>query len=74
MQTQLLIGGRLVAGEGVTDPVLDAASGAAIAQVAGASEAQVNAAVAAAEAAFPAWARSAPKERAAFLLGIAEHI
>ena len=74
MQTQLLIGGRLVAGEGVTDPVLDAASGAAIAQVAGASEAQVNAAVAAAEAAFPAWARSAPKERAAALLRIADHI
>jgi aminobutyraldehyde dehydrogenase len=74
MQTQLLIGGRLVAGEGVTDPVLDAASGAGIALVPGASETQVNAAVAAAEAAFPAWARSAPKERAALLLRIAEHI
>jgi aminobutyraldehyde dehydrogenase len=74
MQTQLLIGGRLVAGEGLTDPVLDAASGAGIAQVPGASETQVNAAVAAAEAAFPAWARSAPKERAALLLRIADHI
>jgi aminobutyraldehyde dehydrogenase len=74
MQTQLLIGGRLVAGEGVTDPVLDAASGAEIAQLPGASETQVNAAVATAEAAFPAWARSAPKERAAFLLRIADHI
>jgi aminobutyraldehyde dehydrogenase len=42
--------------------------------VPGASEEQVNAAVAAAEAAFPAWARSAPKERAAALLRIAEHI
>lgn len=74
MQTQLLIGGRLVAGEGVTDPVLDAASGAGIALVPGASETQVNAAVAAAETAFPAWARSAPKERAALLLRIADHI
>ena len=74
MQTQLLIGGRLVAGEGVTDPVLDAASGAEIALVPGASEDQVDAAVAAAEAAFPAWARSAPKERAALLLRIADHI
>src|SRR5579863_3043851 len=74
MQTQLLIGGRLVAGEGVTDPVLDAASGAGIAQLPGASETQVNAAVAAAEAAFPAWARSAPRERAAALLRIADHI
>src|SRR5580704_10060713 len=74
MQTQLLIGGRLVAGEGVPEPVLDAASGAELAVVPGASEAQVNAAVGAAEAAFPAWARSAPKERAAALLRIAEHI
>jgi aminobutyraldehyde dehydrogenase len=74
MQTQLLIGGRLVAGEGVTDPVLDAASGAGIALVPGASETQVNAAVAAAQTAFPAWARSAPKERAALLLRIADHI
>jgi aminobutyraldehyde dehydrogenase len=74
MQTQLLIGGRLVAGEGVTDRVLDAASGAEIALVPGATEPQVNAAVAAAEAAFPAWARTAPKERAAALLRIAAHI
>ncbi|GAC1453571.1 MAG: gamma-aminobutyraldehyde dehydrogenase [Steroidobacteraceae bacterium] len=74
MQTQLLIGGRLVAGEGITEPVLDAASGGEIAQVPGASEAQVSAAVAAAEAAFPAWARGAPKERAALLLRIADHI
>ena len=74
MQTQLLIGGRLVAGEGVTDRVLDAASGAEIAAVSGASETQVNAAVAAAEAAFPAWARTPPKERAALLLRIAEHL
>jgi len=71
MQTQLLIGGRLVAGEGAADPVLDAASGAAIATVASASEPQVQAAVAAAEAAFPAWAGTAPKERAGALLRIA---
>jgi len=71
MQTQLLIGGRLVGGEGAPDPVLDAASGAEIATVASASEAQVHAAVAAAEAAFPAWAGTAPKDRAAGLLRIA---
>jgi len=74
MQTQLLIGGRLVAGEGAAEPVLDAATGEQIAAVPEASVAQVNAAVAAAEAAFSAWARTAPKERAALLLRVADHI
>jgi len=74
MQTQLLIGGRLVAGEAAADRVLDAASGAAIAAVPAASTAQVDAAVAAAEAAFPAWAQTAPKERSAALLRIAAHL
>jgi aminobutyraldehyde dehydrogenase len=72
MQTQLLIGGRLVAGEGAVESVLDAASGAEIATVAGATAAQVEAAVAAAEAAFPAWSRTAPKDRGAQLTRIAE--
>jgi aminobutyraldehyde dehydrogenase len=74
MQTQLLIGGRLVAGEGASESVLDAASGAEIAVVPGASEAQVEAAVAAAEAAFPGWSRTAPRERAALLLRVAERL
>jgi aminobutyraldehyde dehydrogenase len=74
MQTQLLIGGRLVTGEGVAEAVLDAASGEKIAQVPEASIEQVNAAVMAAEAAFPGWARTAPKERATLLLRIADHI
>jgi aminobutyraldehyde dehydrogenase len=74
MQTQLLIGGHLVGGEGPPDPVLDAATGAQIAQVPSASLAQVNAAVRAAEAAFPAWAALPPKDRAAALLRIADHL
>jgi len=74
MNTKLLIGGRLVAGEGTADAVLDAASGAEIAAVPAASVQQVQAAVSAAEDAFDAWARTAPKERAAALLGIAEEI
>jgi aminobutyraldehyde dehydrogenase len=74
MQTQFLIGGRLVAGEGPGLPVLDAASGAQIAAVPEATVAQVDAAVLAAEAAFPGWARTAPKERAARLSAIAAHI
>ena len=74
MQTQLLIGGRLVEGEAAAEPVLDAASGAQIASVHEASVAQVDAAVGAAETAFPGWARTAPKERAAALLRVADHI
>src|SRR6267378_7306786 len=72
MQTQLLIGGRLVAGEGAVESVLDAASGAEIATVPGATAAQVEAAVAAAEAAFPGWSRTAPKDRGALLTRVAE--
>jgi len=68
MNTQLLIGGRLVTGEGAAEAVLDAASGAQIASIPAASIAQVEQAVQAAEAAFPGWAGTAPRERAAALL------
>jgi aminobutyraldehyde dehydrogenase len=70
MQTQLLIGGRLLAGEGPVQQVLDAASGAELASVASASAAQVDAAVAAADG----WAQTCPKDRAALLLKIADGI
>ena len=72
MQTQLLIGGRLVAGEAEAEAILDSATGARIATVNSASPQQVEAAVAAAEQAFPGWARTPPRERAAALLRIAE--
>lgn len=74
MQTQLLIGGRLVGGEGTPETVLDAASGAELARVASASVEQVEAAVTAAEAAFEGWAATAPRDRAALLLKIAERL
>jgi aminobutyraldehyde dehydrogenase len=74
MQTQLLIGGRLVAGEGAIEAVLDAATGAQIAAVPEASLAQVHEAVAAAEAAFYGWARTAPRDRATALLRIADRL
>jgi len=74
MQTSLLIDGRLVAGEGRAEAVLDAASGATIAQVQEASLEQLQTAVAAAERAFGRWARLAPKTRAEHLLKIADHL
>jgi aminobutyraldehyde dehydrogenase len=74
MYTQMLIGGQLVKGEGESEVVLDSATGAQIATIPGASAAQVEAAVAAAEAAFPGWARTVPRERATLLLRIADRI
>lgn len=74
MQSKLLINGSLVPGEGQSENVLDPATGKPIAQVAEASGAQVEAAVAAAEGAFEAWSRTTPKDRAALLLKLADHI
>ena len=74
MQTQLLINGSLVTGEGRVESVLDPASGSSIARVPEASESQIGAAVAAAEAAFNGWAQVPPKDRAALLLKLADRI
>jgi aminobutyraldehyde dehydrogenase len=74
MQTKLLIDGRLVAGQGPAEKVLDAASGSVIAEVREASHEQLDAAVTCAEKAFSAWAATSPKDRAAALLKIADHI
>jgi aminobutyraldehyde dehydrogenase len=74
MYTQMLIGGELVGGEGEVEAILDSATGAQIASVPGASAAQVEAAVIAAENAFPGWARTPPRERATLMLRIADRI
>ena len=74
MQTKLLINGALVKGEGTLERVLDPASGKRIAEVHEASRAQLDAAVAAAEAAGPGWAQTVPKDRAALLLRLADRI
>src|SRR5260370_26504792 len=71
MQTKLLIDGVLVAGEGPVERVLDPATGQCITEVPEASLSQMNAAVAPAEAAPPAWAETSPKDRAALLLRLA---
>jgi len=74
MNTKLLIGGELVQGEGPAEAILDPATGAAFATVNEASPAQVAAAVKAADAAFPAWSRTVPRDRAALLLKLADAI
>ena len=74
MQTKLLIDGVLVAGEGPAESVLDPATGKRIAEVPEASAQQINAAVAAADRAAPAWAQTVPKDRATLLLKLADRI
>src|ERR1700691_702287 len=74
MQTQMLIDGRLITGQGPPQDILDPASGAKIAAVPEATPEQVNAAVAAAERASAGWAATAPKDRAAALLRIADSL
>ena len=74
MQTRLLINGKLVAGEGKVEQVLNPATGKVLAKVPEASRGQIDAAVKAADAAFEGWARTAPKDRAALLLKLADRI
>lgn len=73
-ETRLLIGDAEVPGGGAPEPAYAPASGEVIAQVPSATVEQVHAAVAAAKAAFPAWARTTPHERARALLAVADHL
>jgi aminobutyraldehyde dehydrogenase len=74
MQHNLLINGELVAGEGEMVPVFNPANGEVILEIAEATEAQVNAAVEAADRAFVSWSQTTPKTRADSLLKLAEAI
>jgi aminobutyraldehyde dehydrogenase len=74
MNTKLLINGKLLAGAGSKEDVLDPATGAKIATVAEASEGQIDNAIKAAQKAFPAWSATVPKDRAALLLKVADRI
>jgi aminobutyraldehyde dehydrogenase len=74
LQCKMLINGDFVAGDGDPEAILNPASGELIVQVNEASLEQVQAAVAAAQAAFPAWARTTPRERAERLLQLADAI
>lgn len=74
MQTKNLIHGELVSGDGEPLPVVNPATGDVIAHIAEATREQVDAAVAAAAAAFPAWSATPPGTRAACLLALADAI
>lgn len=68
----LLIGGQMVDPEGETWDVFNPATEEVIATVGGASAAQVDAAVAAAKAAFPAWAALSGEERSRHIHRLAD--
>jgi aminobutyraldehyde dehydrogenase len=70
----MLIGGAAVAGDGPEEEILNPATGQAIARIHEASPGQIDAAVAAAAEAFPAWSRTTPAERALMLLRLADRI
>ncbi len=72
-QYKLLIGGKAVDGASTFD-VINPATGEAFAQCPKASEAQLNEAVAAAKAAFPAWAATPIDDRAALVAQLADKL
>jgi len=74
IQTQLLINGQFVTGEGAPISVLNPATGAEIAQVAEASLAQIETAASAAAAAFKSWKKTTPRDRSTMLLKLADAI
>ena len=74
IQTQLLINGQFLTGEGASTRVLNPATGAEITQVAEASSAQIEAAASAAAAAFKSWKKTTPRDRSTMLLKLADAI
>ncbi|MNJ06640.1 Gamma-aminobutyraldehyde dehydrogenase [compost metagenome] len=74
MQTRLLINGQLVAGDGPALSVLNPALGSVLVDINEASEAQVDAAVRAADHAFETWSQTTPRDRSLLLLKLADAI
>lgn len=74
MLLDMLIGKSFVAGRGQGEPIVDPATGGLIDTVPEADAGQVDAAVRAAEAAFPAWSRTTPGERSTLLLKLADAV
>jgi succinate-semialdehyde dehydrogenase/glutarate-semialdehyde dehydrogenase len=66
MRTQLYIDGQWVDGNGTLD-VIDPSDGSVITKVATAGDAEIEAALAAADRAAPAWAKTAPRVRGEIL-------
>ena len=74
METNMLIGSAFEAGTEKEENVLNPRTGEMILKMPEANPDQIDRAVAAARAAFPAWARTTPAERAGLLLAIADAV
>jgi len=74
MQAEMLIGSEFATGAGESEPVLNPRTGAKILDLAEASPAQVDKAVAAAGKAFATWSRTSPAQRSALMLKLADRI
>jgi len=74
VQTELLIAGNAIPGEGAPIAIVDPATGNEVARVAAASPAQVATAAAAAAGAFPAWRDAGQDVRSGALRAIAAEI
>ena len=74
MDTEMLIGSKFETAREAVEPVLNPRTGASILDLGEASQAQIDAAVAAAEKAYAGWSRTTPAQRSAYLLKIAERI
>jgi aminobutyraldehyde dehydrogenase len=74
MDTQMLIGSRFEKGTETEEPILNPKTGETVLGLPEASQAQIDAAVAAAEKAFATWSRTTPAQRSGYLLKIADRI
>lgn len=74
MDTAMLIGSRFEAGTEAEEQILNPKTGEVVLNLPEASQAQIEAAVAAAGKAFASWSRTTPGQRSGYLLKIAERI
>jgi aminobutyraldehyde dehydrogenase len=74
LQTRMLIGGACVPGQGLSERIVNPATGELLASIPEASPDQIERAVRAAALAFATWKRSVPRDRARCLLDMAQRI
>ncbi len=74
METNLLLDGELVAGDGAAETIVNPRTGEMILELAQSSTSQVDAAIAAAGRAFAGWSVKTPAERSEALLRIAARL
>ncbi|EHK52408.1 gamma-aminobutyraldehyde dehydrogenase [Allomesorhizobium alhagi] len=74
MYTEMLIGSRFEKGTETEEPILNPKTGETVLGLPEASQAQIEAAVLAAEKAFATWSRTTPAQRSGYLLKIADKI